>query len=389
MFNGLVELQPAARIEHFGSVGTALNPMVGLAIRPLAAASSPLRALEWLVLRGHVSRGHRAPSLMQMYGSQSIFQSVEFQGSTVFVPHLISGNTKLDFEKYTTLSGGLQYDFAGIHIGADFWHTKITDVIASDNSQTLVSDCEIQYMSGNGDCREQVLLSGSRTLDHIESTFDNLGTVNSNGIDGGASYTLDSKRRGLGDFGTFVLGVQGTFINSYLISSPRALREYYRDGFRDGEANPTYRGNGTRDYSQINAEYEAAGYRNMDNFAPPLPRLRFSVPLRWLYNGHMLGVTMRYIGSYRDDSETTIERYGLANLTQPEIAEGETISSWTVFDANYGYTFDNGGSKIRLSVGVINLMNAAPPAVESPLGYEIGLHDPRGRIVYARLNGAF
>jgi iron complex outermembrane receptor protein len=331
-----------------------------------------------------------------MYGTQTMYQSVEFFGSTNFVPHQVAGNPDLDFEKYTTLSGGLQWDFAGIHVGADFWTTKITDVIASDNSQTLLRDCEAQYNSGAGDCREQVLLSGSRTLDHIESAFENIGSVSTNGLDGGASYTLDSKRRGLGEFGAFMLGVQGSFVNSYLISSPRALREYYREG----ADTPEFK-NGTRDYSKISAQYEAAGYRNLDNFAPPMPRLRFSVPLRWLFNGHVLGVTMRYISGYKDDSETTIERYGLADMRSSAcagarnwgdclaVSEGESIASWTVFDANYGYTFDGDGYKIRLTLGVINLANAAPPAVESPLGYEIGVHDPRGRMVYARLNGAF
>jgi outer membrane receptor protein involved in Fe transport len=396
LLKGLVELQPAVRIEHYDTVGAAVNPLLGLSVRPFAAAATPPAALEWLLVRGHIGRGHRAPSLMQMYGTQTLYQAVEFFGATNFVPHQVSGNPHLDFEKYTTLSGGVQWDFVGIHVGADFWTTKITDVIASDNSQTLLRDCEAQYDSGAGDCREQVLLSGSRTLDHIESAFENIGSVSTNGIDGGASYTLDSKRRGLGDFGALMLGVQGTFINSYLISSPRALREYYRDGADIPEFK-----NGARDYSKISAEYEAAGYRNLDNFAPPMPRLRFSVPLRWLFNGHVLGVTMRYIGGYNDDSETTIERYGLADIHSSlcagarswgdclAVSEGESIPSWTVFDANYGYTFDGDGYKIRLTVGVINLANAAPPAVESPLGYEIGVHDPRGRMVYARLNGAF
>jgi hypothetical protein len=229
------------------------------------------------------------------------------------------------------------------------------------------------------------LLSGSRTLDHLESTFDNIAAVSTNGIDGVASYTFDSKALGVGSFGTFVLGLQGSFLNSYMISSPRALREYYRDN----GASPTYNKDGTRDYTNVTATYEAAGYRNTDNFAPPLPRLRFSVPLRWLYAGHQLGFTMRYIGSYNDDSETTIERYGLPNINDLAIAEGEKIPSWVVFDANYGYTFVETGWKMRVTVGVINLFDTAPPAVESPLGYEYGLTDPRGRIFYARVNGSF
>jgi hypothetical protein len=382
--DGLIELQPAARIEYYQKVGAAVSPMVGLAVRPFAGGTP--KALEWLLLRGHVGRGNRAPSLLQMYGTMTEFEIVDFFGSTLFVPHQVSGNTDLDFEKYTTISGGLQWDFAGFHIGADFWTTQIDDVIGTDNSKTLAHDCQAQYEMGHGDCHEIVLLSGLRNLDHLESAFDNIADVSTNGVDGGVSYTLDSKKRRLGEFGTFVLGVTGTFINSYLISGPRALREYYRGGSQL----PAFNADGTRDYSNLTAEYEAAGYRNLDNFAPPMPRLRFAVPLRWFFNGHVIGATMRYVGGYNDDSETTIERYGLPNINNLAIAEGEAIPSWTAFDANYGYTFHSSESwRLRLAVGVLNLLDTPPPAVEGPLGYEVGVADPRGRMVYARVTGGF
>jgi outer membrane receptor protein involved in Fe transport len=390
LLQGAIELQPAARIEHYDNVGTAVSPMVGLALRPFAAGSTPPPALEWLMLRGHIGRGNRAPSLLQMYGTQNEFESVEFFHQTLFVPHQVSGNPNLDFEKYTTISGGLQWDFAGIHVGADFWTTQINDLIGSDNTKTLAHDCQQQYSMPmtRGDCHEVVLLTGNRTLDHFESSFDNLADVSTNGIDGGASYTLDSKKRDLGDFGTFVIGVQGTFINSYLIKSPRALREYYRTGDQDHQ-NPKVNADGTRDYSGLSAEYEAAGYRNLDNFAPPIPRLRFAVPLRWMYGQHLFGITMRYISGYNDDSEWTVERYGLPGINDLANAPGEAIPSWTVFDVNYGLTFGDEVRRIRIGVGVINVLDTPPPAVESPLGYEVGIHDPRGRIVYARVTGSF
>jgi hypothetical protein len=313
-------------------------------------------------------------------------ESMDFFGRLVFAPHQLQGNPDLDFERYTTVSGGLQWDYAGIHVGADYWATKIDNVIAGDNTQTLIFDCQTGFNAGKGDCREQVLLAGTRTLDHLESKFDNLAAVSTNGADGGVSYTLDTKRRGLGEVGTFFLGLQGTFINSYLIDSARALREYYRYG---DATTPTFRSDGTRDYSKVHAKYQAAGYRNLDNFAPPMPQLRFNVPLRWFYQGHVLGFTMRYIGSYHDDSEYTIEKYALASPSDLDVAQGQRIPAWVVFDANYGYSFQAAGVKTRISVGVINLFDRAPPVVESPLGYEVGVHDPRGRMLYARVNGAF
>jgi outer membrane receptor protein involved in Fe transport len=130
-----------------------------------------------------------------------------------------------------------------------------------------------------------------------------------------------------------------------------------------------------------------------------LPKLRFSVPLRWTYEGHTLGVTMRYIGSYNDDSETTIEKYGLAQtLSAPRapgtlaVEEGETIAAWTVFDFSYAILFGDfagEGWELGLNLGVINILDEPPPEAESPLAYDMLVHDPRGRMIYARLSGKF
>jgi outer membrane receptor protein involved in Fe transport len=387
VLDGLFELQlPAFRVEHFDDVGTGVSGLAGIAVRPLAAAATPPEALEWLLVRAHAGHGHRAPSLLQLHGTHTEFHSAEFADRLHFIPHQVLGNPDLGFEKYTTVSGGLQWDYAGIHVGADFWMTMIDDVIGSDNLQTLLRDCEAQYTSMSVDCPEIILLTGQRTLNHVESEFDNLAEVDTNGIDGAVGYTLDTKRRGLGNVGTFEIAVQGTFLNQYLIKSPRALREFYRP---EG-GTPGLRADDTRDYSQLSAEYDAAGFRNLENFAPPMPKLRFAVPLSWTYEGHALGVTLRYIGEYNDDSEFTIEKYGLAeNFGDLATAEGELISAWVVLDAGYGFTFGDEAWRTKLRVGVINLLDEPPPEAEGALGYDVGVHDPRGRLLYVRLSGEF
>ncbi|MDD9941434.1 MAG: TonB-dependent receptor [Myxococcales bacterium] len=389
LMDGLLEVQGAGRVEHFENVGTAISPMGGLALRPFASGSLP--ALEWLLVRGHVGLGHRAPSLLQQYGTFTSFRTVEFDADLHFVPHQVVGNPNLDFEKFTTLSGGVQWDHLGFHVGADFWLTMAKDVISADNSQTLVRDCDLLYKSVSRDCAELKFVD-PRLFNHVESPFDNLAEVDTSGIDGSISYALDTQRRGLGDMGTFSLGLRGRYINSFLIRSPRALREYYRPG---GEL-PSFKDDGSLDYSNLTAEYEAAGYRNLENFAPPMPQLRMSVPLRWFFGGHMVGATMRFVGGYFDDSESTIEKYGLAQeLAGGEspgtlaIEDGEEIPAWTVFDLNYGFLFGDASWQTQVALGVINLLDEPPPGAESGLGYDVGIHDPRGRMFYARVTGKF
>jgi outer membrane receptor protein involved in Fe transport len=391
--NGLLEVQPAAKAEIYDKTGTGLNAMLGISLRPFA--SSKGGALEWLGLRATAGIGAQPPSLIQLYGQQNEFVQVDYHEGTQFIAHQISGNPDLDFEHYTTIDVGPEWDYAGVHVGVNGYITFIDDMIAGDNSRTLVSDCEDQFASGTPKrCRELILIQGFQLLDHVESRFDNLAKVTTNGVDGTISYTLDSKRRGLGDFGTFVLAAQGSYINSYLIESARALPQYYRDNAPvvRGEGPypaPAYHPDGTRDYSKLHAEYDAAGFRNYENFAPPIPQLRFSVPLRWMYDGHTLGATVRYVGGYNDDSEYTIEKRNLPGIDRIQFAEGEAIPAWTVLDAMYGFAFQADGWKGGFTVGVLNLLDNAPPAVEGPLGYEVGLTDPRGRTLYVRLNGDF
>ena len=38
---------------------------------------------------------------------------------------------------------------------------------------------------------------------------------------------------------------------------------------------------------------------------------------------------------------------------------------------------------------MINILDEPPPEAESPLGYDVGVHDPRGRMIYARATGKF
>jgi iron complex outermembrane receptor protein len=126
-------------------------------------------------------------------------------------------------------------------------------------------------------------------------------------------------------------------------------------------------------------EWEAAGRRNFDNFAPPIPKFRATLPIRYEIAGHAIGVRGRYISGYSDESENTYE----------ELGRFEDIDAWTVFDVDYGYTHDFGWMVAYGEIGALNVMDADPPTTEDALGYQVGIHDPRGRVLYLRLRGEF
>ncbi len=390
-----LELQGAGRYEHYQKTGGALGASAGLALRPFALGGNrPPEALKYLLVRGGVAHGFRAPSLLQMYGTYTTFEEVYFHELTTFRPYTANGNPHLKFETTDTANAGLQWDFKGAHAELDGWLSKIHNIVATDNPRRLIYDCtaatsdrvDISYRAYApfGDC-PALSISPNQNLVEMNVQFDNMADVTTNGLDGILSYTLDTKRRGMGDAGTFFLGVLGTYLNSYKIEGARVLREQFRTLAEVPDpANTTQKvayGPGAVPRGAT-ASFQAAGERNLDNFAPPLPKLRLTIPLRWSYGDHTVGITARYISGYRDGSEHTVF----------ELGQPMDIASMTVFDVMYGFAFGEPSWHTRLQVGVINVFGTDPPVVDGSLtgiAYEVGVHDPRGRIVYARATATF
>src|SRR5690606_41747778 len=64
------------------------------------------------------------------------------------------------------------------------------------------------------------------------------------------------------------------------------------------------------------------------------------------------------------------------------------IGSHTTTDLRYGYSF-RGETGPIVSVGAINLFDRDPPHVHTNGGYDSKVHDPRGRVLYARASVRF
>ena len=107
-----------------------------------------------------------------------------------------------------------------------------------------------------------------------------------------------------------------------------------------------------------------------------MPELRLNVGLNWRGDKSNAGLYVRHIGGY-DDREP-----GKTN---------SSISGNTVYDLQYGYTF---GGKTDLTVGIINVGDEDPPAIDrgsvnGRVSFDQQVHDPRGRITYIRLSYTF
>ena len=87
---------------------------------------------------------------------------------------------------------------------------------------------------------------------------------------------------------------------------------------------------------------------------------------------------MRYIDSYRDDESEA----GRSPVGSREIG--------SFFTADTQYALGLGGGRgPTLSFGALNLLDRKPPHVSTNGGYDSKVHDPRGRLLYARADFSF
>jgi hypothetical protein len=123
---------------------------------------------------------------------------------------------------------------------------------------------------------------------------------------------------------------------------------------------------------------EGVGRRNFSNFATSTPEWRANIFGGWQRENHGVNVFLRYIDSYADDNVDP----GLG----PQ-AFGSIDSYFTV-DAQYSFRFRSDFGP-ALSFGAINLFDEDPPHVATNGGYDSKVHDPRGRLLYARASFSF
>ena len=128
---------------------------------------------------------------------------------------------------------------------------------------------------------------------------------------------------------------------------------------------------------------EAAGNRNRDNPARPIPRLRLNFPIGWRLDAHGVGAVVHFISGYDNDEILRLPGGLPAAPDAPPLAP---IDPWVTFDLQYSFRLDEGDDlATTFKIGVINLLDSDPPRLDAGYGYDAFVHDPRGRLLYTRL----
>jgi len=327
-----VDVQLAARYEDYGQGVDSTDPKISVLWRPTDDVS----------VRGSVGTSFRAPSLYQVNGTQtSLAQLTDPNvGTPQFFPVRAQPDPNgepLQPEEADVLNLGVTW-FAtdNLEIGIDYWSFDYTNVIIQQNPQALLNAAD----AGDAQALSQVVRDpSSGLLLRVDTFYDNASSLETDGFDLSLTYLIDAANAG-----DFVLGMEATFVSSYDAIDPQA-------GLIDG-----------------------AGSRNFNNFATSVPELRSTMFLNWARGSHGINVYVNHIDSYSDDEGGPLAL--------------ETIDSFTTVDAQYSFRFAAERGPI-IAVGAVNLFDEDPPLVTTNGGYDSKVHDPRGRMLYAKATFEF
>ena len=330
------DLQFAGRFEDYGQGVDSTDPKVSMLWRPSDLFS----------LRGSYGTSFRAPSLFQVFGVQTSL--AELVDPTVGIPQFFPVRSQpnpngapLEPEQADVLNLGVSLTLGDyVEFDIDYWSFEYDQVIIQQNPQAILNAAA----AGNAEALAQVVRDpASGLLLRVDSYYANASVLDTDGVDLAIVYDRDTAGGS-----TISFGADATFIASYDIADPQA-------GFVEG-----------------------VGRRNFSNFATSTPEWRANLFAGWQRENHGFNVFFRYIDSYADDN------------VEPGLgpAAFASIGSYVTVDAQYNFRFRSEFGP-ALSFGAINLLDEDPPHVATNGGYDSKVHDPRGRMLYARANFTF
>lgn len=324
-----VEAQVAARYESYDGDSGEISPKV---------------AVRWavtdaLALRGSWGQGYRAPSVFALSGAQASQPSVFDRGAFVFVNTLTSGDAELEPEKSESLNlGAVWTPLPGLELAVDAWRFDYSNQVVKESAQAIIDQATADDLAGltGTEAQSRVTRSGSGALTFVQLYFINASSIETQGLDLSARYV----RAAWG--GRIEASATWTHVDRYDIR------------LEDGSA-----------------AVSGVGSTNQNNIGRSLPRNRGEFGLGWSGGRHAVTGLVHYTDGYSNDR---------SGITDPDIGSQTTLDLLYSLDVT---------SDLALSLGVVNATDRDPPLAQFALGYDAGVHDPRGRVVSLGLTKRF
>lgn len=338
-----LEIQLALRYEDYGADegGDTTDPKVGV----------KYQATDTVLLRGSWGTSFQAPSIRNTSGAVGsgalddlanglkVGDPCKAEADALNAAQITLGRD-LKPQSSTNYNLGLVYEGDnGFTTSLDYFVYQYEDLIQTgDDFQTIVDG---ECLSGTYKPDNRVVRDAAGQLNSVTSSFVNVGEVKATGLDWTGQYRIDDVFEG-----ELRLNGNATYITKFDIALDNS-----------------------------GMIFDGAGNRNRFIGFGSIPELRANLAMTWINENHMVGLSLRYISDYRDDTPEEI---------------GEDIDSQTLVDVQYTIVLDDFmNTSTSFTLGVNNLFDKEPPAVDTRIAYDGQTHDPRGRIAYLRAKVTF
>jgi len=339
-----LEFTGSVRYDKYSDFGDTVNPKVSFRFQPV----------EKFLIRGSYSTGFRAPSLYELNSPQTYTNTANNWNDPVRCPGgtaipgastaancdtqfltLTGGNKDLKPEKSKNWTLGFVVEpINNLSLGFDFWWLKLEHSIGVLADTTIFSDptkfAALFVRAPDGSLSTDGSQCPGANCGYILDLTENLGGVNSNGIDLSANY-----RWRAGDIGTFNFGFNGTYVNKY----------EYQD--EEGGA-----------WIQNVGIYSGTG---------PIFRWQHNLTAAWNRGDWSAGLVNRYKSGYTDAN-------GVNKV--PAYSLWDAYGTWQATKA------------LTLTAGIRNLLDKDPPLSTQTATFQVGYDprytDPLGRVYYVR-----
>jgi iron complex outermembrane receptor protein len=347
--------EPSASRDSFAAFAEANIPLtdsfemsVAARYESLESDSSldPKLALRWqlsdtVVVRGSMSTAFREASLIQQFNRQTSLQGLSdpLSSGTLFIRVLTEGDVDLKPETSTNTNLGVVWTPSdNFNMRLDWWQFDYEDVITIENAQGKLN------ADPNG---PDIRRNDSGQLQGVSTNFINAATVETDGVDVSADWNIPA-----GDNGDFGIQLAYSQFLSYEIP--------------DGNG-------GTRD---------VVGSFNHDNFVRSMPEKKWNLTADWERGSHSASMVVYYVDSYKTGRPVPASAQALGF--------NSGISNWRTIDLSYNYNFSLGDTQAVFTLGGKNVFDKEAPRVydAANFSYDPKHHDPRGRMLFARVKFA-
>lgn len=354
-----LNLQIAGRYEDFSDVGSIFKPKVAMA---------------WVMndnamIRGAYSGGFKAPGLPQTTAvdvARSNTRSDPVTQTSRGTLELRNGSDSLSPEESENYSFGIVLTpMKDLTLTVDWWEIQQENTVGILSSQTLILYDAL--LRSQGSEYENVIRDENNEIVYIRNDYTNLLPREISGVDYSVDYRFET------EMGNFSVKLSAANLTKF-DQGTDAITAMVLEAQDAGNEALLYEGD------QVSISGTSGSLIRQNE----RPKWRANLSLGYAKDAWRAGLKYRYVSDVEDTSlNYTNDEGDLVNYI---------IDHWSTLDAYVSYRFSEDAlfsGRTKLTVGMRNLTDEAPPFTDETFGYSSALHSSLGRYTYVTLNHKF